>query len=100
MLVEAAGRYLLLGVHREPHLLLRCLHGCWRRRRLFGWAFHRVRVGFICESRRLSRPLFSFFVAVLGARCVAYQTKISAAERVADPGRYVEVAMRDSHRAP
>jgi hypothetical protein len=74
-----------LGGHRESHLLLCRLHGCWRLRSLFAWAFHRVRMGFICEPRRLSRPLFSFSVAVLGARRVGYQTKISAAGRVADP---------------
>jgi hypothetical protein len=75
MLVEAAGRYLLLGVNREPHLLLRCLHGCRRRRRLFAWAFHGVRVGFICEPRRIPRPVLSFSMVELDVRCIDYQTK-------------------------
>jgi hypothetical protein len=48
----------------------------------FAWAFHRVRVGVICEPHRLSRPLFSFSVAVLAARRVGYQTKINTAGRV------------------
>src|SRR5262245_36241637 len=42
-------------------------------------------MGFVCESYRLPRPLFSFSVAVLGVRCVGYQTKTRAAGRVADP---------------
>src|SRR5262245_60321660 len=75
-----------LGGHRESHLLLCRLHGCRRLRSLFAWTLYRVRMGFICEPHRLPRPLFSFSVAVLGARCVDYQTKINAAGRVANPG--------------
>src|SRR5262245_65114609 len=75
-----------LGGHRESHLLLCRLHGCRRRRSLFAWAFHRVRMGLTCEPHRISRPLFSFSVDVLGTRCVDYQTKIRAAARVADAG--------------
>jgi len=74
-----------LGGHRESHLLLCRLHGCRRLRGLFAWAFHRVRMGLTCEPHRISRPLFSFSVDVLGTRCVDYQTKIRAAARVAKP---------------
>src|SRR5262245_56517713 len=74
-----------LGGHRESHLLLCRLHGCRRLRGLFAWAFHRVRMGLTCEPHRISRPLFSFSMDVLGTRCVDYQTKIRAAARVANP---------------
>src|SRR5215510_3975922 len=52
-------------------------------------------MGFICESHRLPRPLFSFSVAVLGVRCVGYQTKTRASGLVAVP-RGVQSTGRDS----
>src|SRR5262249_7240984 len=82
------------GGNRVAHRLLHRLHARRRRRRLFDRALRRVRVGHLCEPRRVPGAVFWVPLGGLVARGVGEQATLGRVSRVIARSREVRAGRR------